>query len=241
MHRRSTFRVRHYSAIDGRCHGGKERPRLSLGATAGQGPEISMCRTTIRTSHESASRCRMPLGYWHLAKREPRRFAGRRTFRQTSQRNRGNETMILFRSYLAAGAVVMSAAACTPQPPPPPPSPAVASAVQQLPPGRVYVFHSTAQSSCPALDWHVVLTPDGALDGVIAWNNMQSLAHASGSLNAQSRTFQMTALEVGGQHRTATINGTVAQNGYLVANISAPNLNCQGITVPWFVPPPASQ
>jgi len=135
----------------------------------------------------------------------------------------------------------MSAAACTPQPPPPPPSPAVASAVQQLPPGRVYVFHSTAQSSCPALDWHVVLTPDGALDGVIAWNNMQSLAHASGSLNAQSRTFQMTALEVGGQHRTATINGTVAQNGYLVANISAPNLNCQGITVPWFVPPPASQ
>ena len=149
--------------------------------------------------------------------------------------------MTFFRSYLAAGAAVISAAACTPQPPPPPPSPAVASAVQQLPPGRVYVFHSTAQSSCPALDWHVVLTPDGALDGVIAWNNMQSLAHASGSLNAQSRTFQMTALEVGGQHRTATINGTVAQNGYLVANISAPNLNCQGITVPWFVPPPPSQ
>ena len=153
-------------------------------------------------------------------------------------RNRGNETMTLFRSYLAAGAAVISAAACTPQPPPPPPSPAVASAVQQLPPGRVYVFHSTAQSSCPALDWHVVLTPDGALDGVIAWNNMQSLAHASGSLNAQSRTFQMTALEAGGQHRTATINGTVMQNGYLVASISAPNLNCQGITVPWFVPPP---
>ena len=145
--------------------------------------------------------------------------------------------MTLFRSYLAAGAAVISTAACTPQPPPPP-SPAVAAAVQQLPPGRVYVFHSTAQSSCPALDWHVVLTPDGTLDGIIAWNNMQSLAHASGSLNPQSRTFQMTALEVGGQHRTATIDGTVTQNGYLVAHISAPNLNCQGITVPWFVPPP---
>jgi hypothetical protein len=148
---------------------------------------------------------------------------------------------MLFRSYLAAGAAVISAAACTPQPPSPPPSPAVASAVQQLPPGRVYVFHSTAQSSCPALDWHVVLTPDGTLDGVIAWNNMQSLARASGSLNAQSRTFQMTAREVGGQHRTATIDGTLRQDGYLVANISAPNLHCQGITVPWFVPPPPQQ
>src|SRR5580704_14207372 len=113
--------------------------------------------------------------------------------------------MTLFRSYLAAGVVVITAAACTPQPPPPP-SPAVASAVQQLPPGRVYVFHSTAQASCPALDWHVVLTPDGALDGIIAWNNMQSLAHASGSLNAPSRTFQMSAKEVGGRGRTANID-----------------------------------
>jgi hypothetical protein len=78
--------------------------------------------------------------------------------------------MTLFRS-VAAGVAVISAAACTPQPPPPPPSPAVASAVQQLPPGRVYVFHSTAQSSCPALDWHVVLTEDGTLDGVIAWKH----------------------------------------------------------------------
>ena len=86
-----------------------------------------------------------------------------------------------------------------------------------------------------------MLTEDGTLDGVIAWNNMQSLAHASGSLNAQSKTFQMTALEVGGQHRTATINGTVMQNGYLVASVSAPNLNCHGITVPWFTPPPPSQ
>jgi hypothetical protein len=205
-----------------------------------------MCRTTIRTSHDSASRCRMPLGYWHPAKREPRRLQEERLFGRLRgsgtirDRNRGDETMTLFRS-VAAGVAVISAAACTPQPPPPPPSPAVASAVQQLPPGRVYVFHSTAQSSCPALDWHVVLTEDGTLDGVIAWNSMQSLAHASGSLNAHSRTFQMTAREIGGQHRTANINGTVSQNGFLVANISGPAVNCQGITVPWFVPPPPSQ
>lgn len=144
--------------------------------------------------------------------------------------------MRLFRP-VAVGALVICGAACTPQPTPPP-SPALAPAVQQLPPGRVYVFHSTAQSSCPALDWHVVLTPDGNLDGVIAWNNMQSLAHASGTINAQGRTFQMTAHEVGGRQRSATINGTVRQDGYLVANISGPGVNCQGINVAWFVPPP---
>ena len=145
--------------------------------------------------------------------------------------------MKLVRS-VAAGALMVSAAACTPQPPP---SPAVASAEQQLPPGRVYVFHSTAQSSCPALDWHVVLEENGSLDGIIAWNNMQSFARASGSLNAQSRTFQMTAREVGGQRRTATVNGTVGRDGFLLANISGPAVNCQGIRVAWFVPPPPSQ
>ena len=145
--------------------------------------------------------------------------------------------MTLLRS-VTASALVISAAACTPQPPPTPPTPAVASAVQQLPPGRVYVFHSTAQSSCPALDWHVVLDGNNNLDGMIAWNNMRSMAHAVGSINAQNRTFQMTAREVGGQGRTATVNGTVRQDGYLVANISGPNVSCQGVTVPWFTQPP---
>ena len=202
-----------------------------------------MCRTTIRTSHDSASHFRMSRRLLRHPARGRRDLQGGRLFgrlQALTEITTGDETMTLFRS-VAAGVAVISAAACTPQPPPPPPSPAVAAAVQQLPPGRVYVFHSTAQSSCPALDWHVVLTEDGTLDGVIAWNNMQSLAHASGSLNAQSKTFQMTALEVGGQHRTATINGTVMQNGYLVASVSAPNLNCHGITVPWFTPPPPSQ
>ena len=144
--------------------------------------------------------------------------------------------MTLFRS-VAAGAVVISAAACTP---PPQPSPAVAAATQQLPTGRVYVFHSTAQSSCPSLDWHIVLEGNDRLGGIIAWNYMQSVARASGSINMQTRTFQMTATEVGGQGRTANISGTVGQNGYLVANISGPNINCQGINVPWFAPPPVS-
>lgn len=144
--------------------------------------------------------------------------------------------MTLLKSYMAAGVALISAAACTPQTPPPP----AAAAMQQLPPGRVYVFHSTAQSSCPALDWHVALQADGTLDGMIAWNDMRSMAHAVGSLNSQSRTFQMTAQEVGGQGRTATVSGMVRSDGYLVANISGPTVNCQGVIVPWFVPPPPS-
>ena len=73
--------------------------------------------------------------------------------------------------FIASSAVIAAAAvACTPPPSPPPP--AVVTAEQQLPPGRIYIFHSTAQSSCPALDWHVVLVSDTALDGIIAWNNI---------------------------------------------------------------------
>jgi hypothetical protein len=111
---------------------------------------------------------------------------------------------------------------------------------QGMPEGRVYTFHSTKQGGCPALDWHVVVGANGALDGMIAWNDMKQMAHATGTVNMQARTFQMSAKEVGGQNRTATVTGTVGQNGYLTANVHGPNVDCQGITVPWFTPPPAN-
>ena len=47
----------------------------------------------------------------------------------------------------------------------------VASA-QVFPEGRVYMFHSRAQGSCPALDWHVVIGPNNTLNGMIAWDDM---------------------------------------------------------------------
>lgn len=126
---------------------------------------------------------------------------------------------------IAAGAVAI-AATC-----------GVASA-QGMPEGRVYTFHSSAQAGCPALDWHVVAGANGTLQGMIAWNDMNQMAHASGTVNMQARTFQMNAKEVGGQGRTATVTGTVRQDGWLTANVKGPNINCQGINVPWFVPPP---
>jgi hypothetical protein len=122
-------------------------------------------------------------------------------------------------------------------PPQPPLSPLVQQQEQQLPPGRVYAFDSSAQAGCPGLTWHMVLQGGGALSGLIAWNNMQSVARVSGSINPQTRAFQATATEVGGQGRTAAIAGTVEpDSGSLIANIQGPNVNCQGIRVPWFTP-----
>ena len=117
------------------------------------------------------------------------------------------------------------------------PSPAAQQLASQLPPGRVYAFDSSAQGGCPALSWHMVLQQGGVLDGLIAWNNMQSIAHVSGTVNPQTRAFQLAATEVGGQGRTANITGTVnPNNGYLTANIQGPNVNCRGVEVPWFSP-----
>lgn len=109
---------------------------------------------------------------------------------------------------------------------------------QQAPVGRIYVFHSTAQGSCPALDWHVVVGGNNALTGMVAWNDMKSIARVSGTVNMSAKTFAMTAKEVGGQGHTATISGVVRSDGWLVADIKGPNVNCQGIVVPWFVPSP---
>ena len=133
--------------------------------------------------------------------------------------------MMLHKTMIAAGLAI--AATC-----------GVASA-QTLPAGRVYTFHSTPQGSCPALDWHVVVQSNGDLSGMIAWNNMQSMARATGTVNMANRTFSMNAVEVGGQGRTATVTGTVRQDGWLVANINGPNVACTGVNIPWSVAPPA--
>ena len=138
--------------------------------------------------------------------------------------------------FAATTVLAIATAACTPtNPPPATPAPAAMAQQQPLPPGRVYSFHSGATASCPALDWHVVLGDDNSLTGMISWDGMRSMAHASGML--QGNAFQMTAKEVGGRNRTATVDGTVnPSTGWLTANIKAPNLTCTGIEVPWFRP-----
>jgi hypothetical protein len=104
--------------------------------------------------------------------------------------------------------------------------------------GRIYAFHSKAQSGCPALDWHLVTEGNGEMTGMISWNNMQDIARATGTYNLQAKTFKMTAKETGGQGRTATIDGTIRSDGWLVANISGQNVNCQKVILPWSITQP---
>jgi hypothetical protein len=126
---------------------------------------------------------------------------------------------------LAAGAVVATAT-CN-----------LALAQQVAPEGRVYVFHSAKTGACPELDWHVVVGANNSLGGMVAWNGMKSMANVNGTISP-NRTFTMTGKEVGGQGRTANITGQLRQDGYLIANVKGPSIECQGITVPWFTAPP---
>jgi hypothetical protein len=77
----------------------------------------------------------------------------------------------------------------------------------QVPEGRIYALHSKAEGACPSLDWHIVVEPNGVLAGMIARDDMQTMARATGTINQENRTFSMIAKEIGGQTRTATIDG----------------------------------
>jgi hypothetical protein len=112
-------------------------------------------------------------------------------------------------------------------------------AAAQAPEGRLYVFHSKAMGGCPSLDWHVVAGSNGSLTGMIAWDDMKSMARATGTLNASAKTFTMKATEVGGRGRTATVDGQLRSDGWLIANVKGPNITCTGIAVPWYTAPPA--
>jgi hypothetical protein len=127
---------------------------------------------------------------------------------------------------VAAGAVVVTAT-CN-----------MALAQQVAPEGRVYTFHSRPAGQCPSLDWHVVVGENNTLSGMVAWNNMKSMANVSGTIKPD-RTFSMEGKEVGGQGRTANITGRLRSDDWLDANVTGPNINCQGIRVMFATPPPS--
>jgi hypothetical protein len=62
--------------------------------------------------------------------------------------------------------------------------------------GGVYSFHSKPRGDCPGPDWHVVQESRGSLYGMIFWNDMKSLACATGTVVNQQ--VKMTATEKGG-------------------------------------------
>jgi hypothetical protein len=103
---------------------------------------------------------------------------------------------------------------------------------QGINPGAVYTLHSRAQGSCPSLDWHLVVGPNNTLSGMVAWDDMKMMARATGTLDMSKRTFMLTAKEVGGEGRTAMVDGTVRMDGWFIANISGPGVACKEIKVP---------
>jgi hypothetical protein len=48
----------------------------------------------------------------------------------------------------------------------------------------------------------------------------------------------MTAVELGGQGRTATVDGKVQKDGTIIANINGPNVTCKSVTVRTYRVPP---
>ena len=142
---------------------------------------------------------------------------------------------------LAATAIIgLGVMGCTTtaQSPAPDPSaaPAASPAAVQAPQERVFSFHSNATfSGCPSLDWHVVVQPDYTVSGMVGWQNMQLMAHVTGTMDAQSRTYQLTAKQVG-SNRTATINGTIISPDHITANIKGPGIDCQGLDIWAYTP-----
>ena len=104
----------------------------------------------------------------------------------------------------------------------------------------LYVLHSKATATCPALDWHVVVdvtSTGNTLSGVIGWDGMKHLASVTGMLNPNTRTFEMTATEVGGDKRTAKIDGQLRLDGWMTANIDGAGISCKSVVIPYYVPP----
>lgn len=103
-------------------------------------------------------------------------------------------------------------------------------------PGTLFALRSAAQGACPALDWHVVVGENGTLSGMLSWNNMKTMARLVGTTNAEHQ-FSMTATEIGGEGKTATITGQRRpRDGWLMADVNGPGIACKQIEVPIFHP-----
>jgi hypothetical protein len=103
----------------------------------------------------------------------------------------------------------------------------------------IYMLHSAAQGTCPALDWHVVLKVDGTVAGMISWDEMRSMAQVMGVVKNEDRTFHLQAREFGGDMRTAVIDGFIKDDESLLMNIKGPDINCPSVTVPRVTMPDA--
>jgi hypothetical protein len=100
--------------------------------------------------------------------------------------------------------------------------------------GGLYVLHTRAVGSCPGLDWHVNVEPNGSLVGFVAWDQMKHMAKLEGSI-AKNGSFDMNAQEVGGAARKAVVKGAAAGD-YITMSIDGSGTGCdkQIFQVPRF-------
>ena len=133
----------------------------------------------------------------------------------------------------------------------------VALAQRAAPGDRVYELHSEAQGTCPALDWHIVVSPDGVLSGTFAYPDRKMIAEVAGSIlphvqversgpslggDPNTQQFRMIATELGRhKKRMAEITGIIQRDGWMVAAVKGEGVSCKGIKVPLFAPPPGAR
>jgi hypothetical protein len=111
------------------------------------------------------------------------------------------------------------------------------AAPPKVPEGRIYVLHSSPTGACPSLDWHIVVERNDMIAGMVAWDNMQRLGRATGRVNRQNGTFQMHVVELGSQRRTATVEGTIGEDGTATATIKGTAVSCNSVMIRSYVDP----
>ena len=96
-------------------------------------------------------------------------------------------------------------------------------------PGVSYSAHSNAAGDCPAMDWHLVVLPDGSLGGMVGVNDMKTMFQIHGT--ASGANFHLEGKEVGGT-RTGAVNGQL-QEGRVALTLGGLPVGaaCQGKTV----------
>jgi hypothetical protein len=73
--------------------------------------------------------------------------------------------------------------------------------------------------------------------GMIGWDDRKHIARVGAFVNPDTRYFMMEATEVGGEARTAKIDGQLRMDGWLTADVTGDAFSCKSITVPYYVPP----
>lgn len=106
-------------------------------------------------------------------------------------------------------------------------------------PGRVMSFHSEPSSGCPGLDWHIVVTANNQLKGMISWDDMHDIARVTGSANPDGR-FHLVFPGMKGSGKGGSIEGQFPDyNGYLTAHVVGAGCPQQDVKVEWFRSPGA--